>query len=310
MNTEALFTRLKNELDGKLHFLEDKPEETADSTLRACWHTASGLPKSAEEAIKLPLCELTDRQIEVLNELIKNRLQNIPLAHLTGRQSFMGIEMLSDKRALIPRKETEILGRKALQISEDLAKEKNSVRVLDICAGSGNLGLAIAYYNDKTTIFATDLSAEAVEHTKDNISFLNLNERANARQGDLFSAFENEDHYGKADIIVCNPPYISSGKVAKMNAEISNHEPVIAFDGGMFGTKIIQKLIAEAPKFLASKGWLIFEVGLGQGNFIMDLCERTGSYCLIEPVMDRNDNIRAIAAQKNSNTLSLSSPDF
>ena len=300
MNTEALFNQIKKELDAKLHFLEDKPEETSDSTLRACWHTASGSPRSAEEASKIPLAELTKKQIDILYDLIEKRLNNIPLAYITGRQSFMGIEILADKRALIPRKETEILGRKALGISIDLAKEQKYVRVMDICAGSGNLGLAIAYYNPKAIIFATDLSHEAVEHSKDNISFLNLHDRVLAEQGDLFSAFENEEHYGKADIIVCNPPYISSGKVAKMNSEISDYEPVMAFDGGMFGTKIIQKLLAEAPKFLSPNGWLLFEVGLGQGPFIIDLCERTGSYHQIQPINDPNHNIRVIMAQKRS----------
>lgn len=298
MKTETLFNRLKKDLDAKLHFLEDKPEETSDSTLRACWHAASGFPTSAEEAIKTPLRELSERQMDILNKLIEKRVNNIPLAHITGRQSFMGIELLSDKRALIPRKETEILGRKALEISLNLAKEKNRIRVMDICAGSGNLGLAIACYNPKTTIFATDLSQEAVEHSKDNISFLNLSQRVQAEQGDLFSAFEKEAHYGKTDIIVCNPPYISSGKVAKMNSEISAHEPVMAFDGGMFGTKIIQRLLAEAPKFLAPNGWLLFEVGLGQGPFIMDLCERTGNYQEIQPINDANNNIRVIVARK------------
>ena len=298
MKASELFSQLKNVLDVKLYFLEDKPEETSDSTLRACWHTASGQPISAEEAVKFPLKELTEVQINLLNQLIGKRLNNIPLAHITGRQNFMGIELLADKRALIPRKETEILGRKALEISLDLAKEKGIVRVMDICSGSGNLGLAIAYYNPKTIIWATDLSHEAVEHSKENISFLNLDDRVQTEQGDLFSAFDNEAHYRKADIIVCNPPYISTGKVGKMNSEISANEPVMAFDGGMFGTKIIQRLLAEAPKFLANDGWLLFEVGLGQGAFIMDLCERTGNYCKIQPINDPNNNIRVIVAQK------------
>ena len=171
---------------------------------------------------------------------------------------------------------------------------------MDICAGSGNLGLAIAYHNPKTIIFSTDLSLEAVEHSNDNISFLNLHDRVQAEQGDLFSAFENEEHYLKADIIVCNPPYISSRKVSEMNSEISGHEPVMAFDGGMFGTKIIQRLLAEAPKFLSPNGWLLFEVGLGQGPFVMDLCERTGSFHQIQAINDANNNIRVIMAQKGA----------
>lgn len=81
-------------------------------------------PRSAEEAIKQPLSELTEKQIKILHQLIEQRLNNKPLAHITGRQTFMGIELLSDNRALIPRKETEILGRKALELSYQIAQGK------------------------------------------------------------------------------------------------------------------------------------------------------------------------------------------
>jgi len=299
MQVEALFDQLKKELHSKLHFLTDKPEETIDSTLRACWLTASGFPVSAEEAVKRELPELTEMQTDTLYSLIQKRVNNVPLAHITGRQNFMNVELLSDNRALIPRKETEILGREALGISLDLAREKKMVRVMDICCGSGNLGLAVAHYNPASIVFATDLSEEAVELTKDNISFLNLGEQIGAQPGDLFEAFEKEEHYRNTDIIICNPPYISSAKVLKMNTEISNYEPALAFDGGMFGTKVIQKLITEAPKFLTDGGWLLFEVGLGQGEFMMELCKRADHYNTVLPVSDAQGNIRVIVAQKD-----------
>ncbi|MFS8081821.1 MAG: N5-glutamine methyltransferase family protein, partial [Ginsengibacter sp.] len=250
MIPEELFMELKNSLNSRINFLQDKPEESLDSTIKACWLAASGFPKSTEEALKFPLPELTETQIKMLHLLLDKRMENIPLAHITGRQSFMGIEILSDNRALIPRKETEILGNKSLETSKRLAIEKQPVRIMDICCGAGNLGLAVAHYNPGAEILATDLSQKAVELTKDNISFLGLNNRVHAEKGDLFSAFDKKDYYGNIDLIICNPPYISSAKVLKMNTEISDHEPVLAFDGGMFGTKIIQRLIIEAPKFL------------------------------------------------------------
>lgn len=297
MNTKELFNQIKKEIEIPLHFLEDKPEETLDSTLRACWLAASGFPRSAEEAIKQPLPELTEKQINILHQLIEQRLENTPLAHVTGRQSFMGIELLSDKRAMIPRKETEILGKMALGISNHLAQEKKTIRVMDICCGAGNLGLTIAHYNPKAMVFATDLSEEAVALTRDNISFLKLHQRVKTESGDLFSAFDKDEYYENIDLVVCNPPYISSAKVTKMNTEISAHEPALAFDGGMFGTKIIQKLIMEAPKFLTHAGWLVFEVGLGQGEFMMRLCEDTNKYSQIKSIRDESGNIRVIAAR-------------
>jgi len=292
------FNQLKRIFEKKFKFLEDKPEETLDSTLKALWFTASGIPKSAEEATKLLLPELTNLQIELLNQLIERRLNNTPLAHITGRQRFMGIDFICDKRALIPRKETEILGWKALDQSIESAKVKQKVNIIDVCCGAGNLGLAIASLNSRANVFATDISQEAVDLTLENINYLNLLQCVVARQGDLFSAIENDEYFDKADLIICNPPYISKGKVKNMNPEISENEPVLAFDGGIFGTKIIQRLIIEAPKFLVKNGWLLFEVGIGQGEFFLKLCQRSERFDHVESSTDQMGNIRVISARK------------
>jgi release factor glutamine methyltransferase len=299
MNKEKLFQEFTIILSERLHLLSDKPEETIDSTLKSLWLVSAGMCKSVEEAAKYPLPELTQQQIIILRGLIEQRISNIPLSYIIGRQSFMGIEMLSDKRALIPRKETEILGRKALELSMNIAREKSLVKVMDICCGAGNLGLAIAYYNSNAFVSATDLSEDAVNLTLDNISYLKLSDRISAYKGDLFSAFETEEYYEKIDIVVCNPPYISSAKVLKMDTEISENEPALAFDGGMLGTKIILRLISEAPNFLTVGGWLIFEIGVGQGQFIKQLCERSENYTQVESVLDDFGNIRVILAQKH-----------
>lgn len=298
MNKSELFQEIYNDLINKIHLLEDKPEETAETTLKALWITASGVPVSAEAAKKLNIPELTEAQINKLYQLINLRLDDIPLAHITRRQNFMGIEMLSDKRALIPRKETEILGRKALNLSVDIARSKGQINVIDVCCGSGNLGIAVAHLNPECIVYATDLSEDAVELAKENVDLLKLNNRIHVKQGDLLSAFESTDFFEKIDLIICNPPYILSSRVQKMDKEIASNEPALAFDGGMLGIKIIQRLISEAPGFLVSEGWLIFEVGLGQGEFIIKLCERSEFYKQIESVRDAAGNIRVIVARK------------
>jgi release factor glutamine methyltransferase len=298
MNKSELYKSLSDDLNGKLHLLEDKPEETVETTLKALWLTAAGLPVSAQSSLTYTIPDLSDKQVEKLHKLIDLRLNNTPLAHLTGRQNFMGIELLSDKRALIPRKETEILGKKALELSHKIVSGKGKIKVIDVCCGCGNLGIAIATYNPVCTVYSTDLSGEAVELTRDNINFLNLSGRVHAKQGDLLSVFETDEFYEKTDLIICNPPYITSSKVQKMDSEIASNEPVLAFDGGLLGIKIIQKLIADAPRFLTPEGWLIFEVGAGQGNFIAQLCGRSGSYQGIETVSDDFGTERVIFAQK------------
>jgi release factor glutamine methyltransferase len=298
MSIDQLLNDLKQKYSNKLSFLDDKPEETLESTIAALWFMAFGNPISAESAIEMPLPELTDAQIELLNKLLIERVYNKPLAHITGRQRFMGIDFICDSRALIPRKETEILGRKALDISLQFAQKDNQVVVIDVCCGAGNLGLAIAIHNPATIVHATDISQDAVDLTGENISFLNMGHRVIAEQGDLFSSVENDKYISKTNLIVCNPPYISTGKVKIMNSEILGKEPTLAFDGGMFGTKIIQKLIVEAPIFLKKDGWLVFEVGAGQGDFILKLCQRSDLYNKVEPIYDGNGQIRVISAMK------------
>jgi len=298
MNKLELFQCISNNLTNTLHLLEDKPEETIESTLKALWFAAAGYPVSAEGSLKLPIPDLTENQIEKLHQLIELRLKGVPLAHITNRQNFMGIELISDKRALIPRKETELLGKKALELSEEIVRSKGKSNLIDVCCGSGNLGIAIAYYNTNCVVCSTDLSEEAVQLAQDNVNLLKLNHRVQVKQSDLLSAFETNEYYEKIDLIVCNPPYISSSKVQKMDSEISSNEPVLAFDGGMLGIKIIQKLISEAPKFLNNQGWLIFEVGAGQGNFIAQICERTTLYQKINLIPDKSDIIRVISLQK------------
>lgn len=298
MEKSKLYDSFSSYLKDRLHLLGDKPEETLETTLKALWLTAAGIPVSAEGALKLPIPDLTDKQTEILRCLIEIRLGNTPLAHITKRQNFMGIELISDKRALIPRKETELLGRNALELSKRIVSLKGKIKVIDVCCGSGNLGIALAYYNPDCEVYATDISEEAVQLTQENINHLKLNHRIQVKQGDLLSAFETEEFYQKTDLIVCNPPYILSSKVHKMDSEIASNEPVLAFDGGMLGIKIIQKLISEAPRFLTNEGWLFFEVGAGQGNFIAQLCERTNLYQQINLISDNSGNIRVIRLQK------------
>ena len=101
MNKSELYKNLSDDLYGKLHLLEDKPEETIETTLRALWLTAAGIPVSAHGSLSHNIPDLTEKQVGKLHELIDLRLNNTPLAHITKRQNFMGIELLSDKRALI-----------------------------------------------------------------------------------------------------------------------------------------------------------------------------------------------------------------
>ena len=298
MDREEVFNTLLEKLDGNIQFLEDKPEETLNSTLKALWFKAYGTPLSADAASGMELPELSKEQLNTLNRLIQLRQDNTPLAYITGRQNFLDLEFITDQRALIPRKETELLGNKVLAIASEIVKTNENIKILDVCCGAGNLALSIAHKFSKAIVFGTDLSTEAVELSKENARMLDLEERVSFIPGDLFSAFESKNFYTSFDIIVCNPPYISTAKVSQMQSEISLNEPSLAFDGGSMGINLIQKLMREAPKFLAPYGWLAFEVGLGQGPFIAKLCAKTQCYSQIEQVEDNDGNQRVITARK------------
>jgi release factor glutamine methyltransferase len=305
MVKDEMYVKLRTDLENHIHFSEDKPEETVDSSLKALWLLASGIRKSAEEALNLPLPDLSEHQFNKLYQFIDQRLKGKPLAYITGRQSFMGIELFCDQRALIPRKETEILGKKAIELGQQIAKSKQDIRIFDVCCGSGNLGIALANSLPTATIFSSDLSSDAISLMQENVCLFNHANHIRLFQSDLFSAFEIEDFDETIDLIVCNPPYISSSKVGKLNAEISENEPLMAFDGGMLGTKVLQKLIREAPRYLTGKGWVIFEVGVGQGSFMIQLIEKTGLYDQISSALDEMGNIRVVYMRKKPTSIEV-----
>ena len=280
--------------------LPDKPEETAEGLLCALWNTACGAPVSVDRAAPAALPTLDRQSYERLRELIARKKEGVPLAHLTQRQTFLGIELLASPEALIPRKETEILGRAALAKINCMARKRGELLVLDICTGSGNLAAAYAHYEPQARVFASDLSPDAVALAKRNIRHLRLGERVEVHIGDLLEPFEAPQFIGHCDFLSCNPPYISAAKVKEMHPEISRHEPQAAFNGGVYGVSILMKLVRHAPRFLRPGGWLGFEVGLGQGVGIARQLERNPAFAAVETYTDTAGEIRAILAKSRA----------
>lgn len=280
-----------------LETLPDKPEETSQSALRALWHLAAGRRLSADAALETPLPALDDAGITRFGALLERRMAGTPLAHLTERQRFMGIEMLAGPGALIPRRETELVARAAAELAQRIAAQNGAVRVMDVCTGSANVALAIAIAEPRATVFASDLSEEAVELARLNVAHAGLENRVTLRSGDLLAPFDEPEFVGTIDLLTCNPPYISSGRVDQLPAEIGGHEPRLAFDGGPLGVRILQRLIREAPRMLVPGGWLAFEVGLGQGKSVAQRMRSSGAYASVEPVEDERGETRVLIAR-------------
>jgi release factor glutamine methyltransferase len=295
--SSELYANSLRRVADRLSFLPDKPEETPESTLHALWHAAAGTPRSAEMALAEPLPELDAAGCAQLEALLGKRLAGTPLAHLTQRQRFVEMEMLAGPEALVPRKETELLARAAIEIARGLAADRASIRVVDVCTGSGNVALAIATHVPAARVFAADLSEEAVSLARRNAAHLKLEDRAQFKAGDLLAPFDQAEFHGAVDLLTCNPPYISSAKVENMHGEISAHEPHLAFDGGPFGVAILMRLLQDAPRFVRPGGWLAFEVGLGQGPAMIKRLEKSGIYSQIRPLTDHAGAVRAMAAR-------------
>lgn len=298
MTNSATYQELLTEVHEFWHPLPDKPEETPHSILKALWHTASGFPLSAERAQQISLPPLDGNMYRKLRTFLDRKKDGVPLAHLTERQHFLGMELLAGLHALIPRKETEILGRAMVAKLKQLAAERGHVYVMDLCTGSGNLALAYANHVPAARVIGSDICANAIALAKRNALHLKLHDRVEFLQGDMFSPFETGE-YNRWDLVSCNPPYVTSAKVSKMHLEISRFEPEVAFDGGHFGISVVSKLLSNAPRFLKHSSWLGFEVGLGQGNFYLKQLKKNPVFCAVEPHTDETGNIRALLALSN-----------
>jgi release factor glutamine methyltransferase len=212
----------------------------------------------------------------------------------------MGLEMLAGKEALIPRAETELLGRAALKLLRELAagaNGKQGTAVVDVCTGSGNLALALAHHEPAARVFGADLSADAVDLARRNALHLGLDARVEWRVGDLLEPFNQAEFHGQVDLLVCNPPYISSKKVDTLAGEIGGFEPRLAFDGGPLGIAILNRVIREAPTYLRPGGWLAVEVGLGQAVAMVKRMQGLGTYRLVQALSNELGEPRAVLAQ-------------
>lgn len=211
------------------------------------WHEVS----SADEAAFRALCA--------------RRAQRIPLQYLTHRQSFLGRDFYVDERVLIPRPETELLAERAI----DALKIAPVSSALDLCCGSGCLGISLALHCPGADVHLSDLSSDALSVAKNNAQVLGA--RVTPHEGDLFGAIGE----GRFGVIVSNPPYIPSEDCRHLQEEVLR-EPSLALDGGTDGLDLYRRITREAPAHLLPGGTLLMEVGAGQARDVLALCVRAG----------------------------------
>jgi release factor glutamine methyltransferase len=265
----------------------DGGETSAEDALRALWRSIR--PESTED-----LPPLDGAQIERLEDLVRALEKGEPLAHLTGHAMFMGVDLLSGPEALIPQQETELLGSCARDILRKLIRDRGSATVLDICTGAGNLAVALAHEELSCRVFATDVSESAVRLARRNAERATVSDRVEVLAGDLFAPLAQRPAAARADLIVCNPPYISSGKVDGMPRTVARCGPRLAFDGGPFGLNILNRIVQESPDHLKPESFVCFEVGAGQGPFLSKLMKNMPVYADVQTASDAQGTVRVL----------------
>jgi release factor glutamine methyltransferase len=216
-------------------------------------------------------------------------------AYGKGRTTFMGVELLVAPGALVPRAETELLGRTAVETLRAMALE--APRVIDMCCGAGNLACAIALNVPDARVWASDLTDGCVEVARRNVAHHALGDRVSVHQGDLFSAFDAAALEGSIDAVVCNPPYISDKRLEGDRSHLLELEPREAFAAGPYGLSIHMRVVKDAPRYLKAGGALLFEVGLGQDRQVTILLERSKRFEAIEVVKNADGEGRVVSAR-------------
>ena len=206
---------------------------------------------------------------ELLNRLISERCQRVPLQHLIGNVPFLGHEIGVSPSALIPRPETEMLAELALCRLGEL-KGREGIRVLDMGTGTGCLPIAIAKAQEDVEVVAVDISAKALALAKENIRAHQLEHRIKLLESDLFAQIGERDRF---DLIVSNPPYIPQSEISTIQEEVRDYDPHLALDGGLDGLDFYRSIALDALGFIRGGGIALLEFGDGQESEIRRIFE-------------------------------------
>jgi release factor glutamine methyltransferase len=207
---------------------------------------------------------------------INRRVSGEPAAYILGRREFRGLDFAVNPAVLIPRPDTETLLEAALeyiQREQTPPNEAREITLLDLCTGSGALAVALKSERPSLTVYASDISAEALSTAEANALQL-LGGNVTFLQSDLFTSF-GPSLRRRFDIIVSNPPYIKTSEIPGLQAEVLR-EPRLALDGGADGLDLIRRIIAEAGDFLCSHGSLLLEADPRQMESIAGLLAEAG----------------------------------
>ena len=228
---------------------------------------------------------------QAMEDAVQRVLSGEPLAYILGQWDFYGMRLLVNKNVLIPRDDTcavtDLAIKKALFLD-------TSPRILDLCTGSGCIGLAIAQRVKDARVTLGDISKEAMEVAKKNITLQKLSGRVTCMQVDALK--EPKAFLGQFDMIVSNPPYITTQEMNELPESVRSYEPHLALHGGDDGLVFYRSIAENFKKALKPGGYLCFEFGMGQGDAVCEILQMNG-YTILERTRDYNGVERAVMAQ-------------
>ena len=249
--------------------LREAGVESAQLEARELLCHAAG--KSREQFYRDMALYASDPVEEKLAALVERRLAGEPVAYLIGEWEFYGLPLEVTPDVLIPRMDTEVLAERAILLARAAGE---GARVLDLCAGSGCVGLAVAANVPTCRVVLADVSEAALKVCKQNVRRHELNARVTCVQADALQ--KPDAALWDFDVITCNPPYIPSGDIAGLDVSVRDYEPRSALDGGDDGLDFYRAITANWGSALRLGGSLLFEVGIGQAMDVGALLERSG----------------------------------
>ena len=227
---------------------------------------------------------------KIINCLEKIINENYPLQYLTHTQAFFNENYYVDENVLIPRQDTEILVEKAI----DYIRAENIKNAIDLCTGSGAIGISVARNSDVEKVLLIDISEGALDVAKRNIEDNYMEDKVSVLKSNLLDEAIKSNI--KTDMILSNPPYIKSKDMASLDANVK-YEPSLALDGGATGMDFYEKIVEQAKQVLNNNGLLIFEIGYDELEQMKELLSKNKEYTMLESVKDYGGNDRVVVCR-------------
>ena len=232
--------------------------------------------------------KLSVRDYKYFRKLISNRLQNKPVAYLTGKKSFWKYEFEVNDKVLIPRPDTELIIEQILRIY----KNKDKINFLEIGVGSGCIILSILKEKKFFLGKGVDISKDSIKICKKNAFMLGVENRIKIYKSDI-----DNFSFGKYDLIISNPPYVKKLDLKKLDKDVINFEPKLALDGGLDGLSKIRKVIKKSSELVRLNGKLILEIAHDQKTMVKNILTDHGFF-INEVIKDLSENDRCIISTK------------